>query len=359
MLLALIPAFVGASLFVSADDGDTEVNEVINDTGDISDEIEDAYTDTTTSYETTIQGETVSEDTTVTLTQDEISGLVETINNGGEVPEFLLQDGANMTIEVEGDIDGYLHLAEYTEATHYTGHQTSTDHVALIWSDSPDMPELDNTYFRDGDEISSDDITGGNGTIIMDLSVYSYQTPYNGEVSYEVTEAGKFTINDSQVETTNTDLGEHIFEADHHYVDVGEVVIDADGENSYYTPIGTSVENEQHLEIIVNEQYLETLDGAIPTYDLTSDYSSDETFSDITVSLETPPGSFVHEIYYANDSDSMMILVVSDSPEVPDFEADWYGNVYFSDSTLQPVAAFKVSDMNSPYEEGTVTTLQT
>jgi hypothetical protein len=171
-------------------------------------------------------------------------------------------------------------------------------------------------------------------------------------VSYGVSEAGHFIINDEHLETTNTNLNEHTFEAGHSYVYVGDTVVDANGENSYHTSSGIKAVDEQHLELTLNDGSSETSSGSITTYDLTS---SDDTSCDVTVLLDIGSDEFVHELYYTNDSDSMMMLVASTSSEAPAFESDWYGNVYFSDDDIQPVAAFKVSDVNSLHEAGTVT----
>lgn len=297
----------------------------------------------------------ISENTAITLSQVEIEDLLAYVQETGEVPDYILDNNATVKIEIEGEINGYLHTLNYSDYQIYEGYQTVEQHSLLVFSDSPEAPELLDAYstndygsvFRDSGPEAR---TIENGTILLDIQTSHIQETYN-DVGFQVIEAGRIEFNSFNLETVAPECYE--FQCDSGYISVGDS-FQVYGENDYHTELST---NDQPLEVLSDGTNLDL--SAEHVEQLITEVRNDEegevkafkvdTDAEIVVNIDTQINETIHKIsvFDASTSTETVMLVRSGNPEPPIFTVTAYGEVYFEDLSIEPFVAFDVSSPDS------------
>ncbi|WP_417266856.1 hypothetical protein [Celeribacter baekdonensis] len=218
------------------DGSDDEAGTPDDTSGEDGDLLEDdEETDEDTDWEWS-EDHLITEDTTLSLSQDELDVLLAQ-SATGDVPLLTLEDNATLTIDVEGETAGYLHAVSYTKIIEGTdgAEDLSEVHTMLVWSESADAPELlgdetapgpnpDDTFYTDQD-LSSEDLIGDTGTVLMDVKLYSATSEFldysdTGPATtgpYAVQDAGRLVLEDTDFDTFSAALNDPSYLADTTY----------------------------------------------------------------------------------------------------------------------------------------------
>lgn len=304
----------------------------------------------------------ISTDTTITLDQDDIDALRTHVQETGDMPNYVLNDNAVVTVEIDGEVDGYLHTLNYTNADVYEGFYEYDHHTVLVWSDSPEAPELHKDEYRDafGSDNSSYNIVGSAGTVLLDFQTSQVSVTADSIV-FGLNEAGQVEFDAADLETA-APAGEYDdLDADTGYVHVGDSFV-VFGENNYSAeretiessldvlPDGANLDlSATYADQLITGTQNNDVDGTVKTFDISNS-------AHITVTLDPAIEGTVHQIPYSSEGDDFVMLVRSDSAELPVYAVDrGYGDVFFEDQTIEPIVTFKVGDFNSSTPNGTMT----
>lgn len=162
------------------------------------------------------EDQVVTEDTTLTLDQDDLDTLL-TLAETGELPLITLENDATLTLDIEGDTEGYLHLLSYTQGSEDTedAEGFTSEHTILVWTETEEAPDLqgDNyngTIYSDAPSdapLSSTELVGDTGLVLFDIEVLHADSELRsmefvyGTDPFAVQNAGTVVADESDYET--------------------------------------------------------------------------------------------------------------------------------------------------------------
>ncbi len=264
----------------------------------------------------------ITEDTSLTLGQSELDSLMAQSEGGGQVLNYVLDNDANLSVAFDDELDGYLHTLSYTRVVEGVDGEDDTveQHSIIVWSATQEMPTLlgdeatspsgstmsGNDVFLTDKYLSSDDLVGETGVVLLDIEVLraneDYVTDTVGQVissPYTVEAAGSLILDSESFETFLPQLNDTGFLSDTTYA-----MNWGDGQTCYggeYTITQSDIDLLQQME----------------TAPFINQLPSQNTALQVSGDIEGYLHAIQVEEHNGSDTNYYTEFYLTDSPEIP------------------------------------------